>query len=183
MVSFPNAIKFGFQRYFDFSGRSTRAEYWWWLLFGFIANSILIIVDNIAGTTITPTMGIISSLFTLVIFIPGLALLFRRLHDINRSAWWLLLGFVPFGGIVIIVWMCKRGDEGENKYKSNAAIQANKLIYFNNHPGYALTRIRLTTQLRTLIAWFVVKKYTALQALPGMRLRRCWQQLRCGAGR
>ena len=122
MVSFPNAIKFGFQRYFDFSGRSTRAEYWWWLLFIAIAGTILRIVDMIAGTMIAGTIGIISSLFSLVTIIPNLALLFRRLHDINRSAWWLLLGFVPFGGIVIIVWMCKRGDEGENKYKSNVAI-------------------------------------------------------------
>ena len=122
MVSFPNAIKFGFQRYFDFSGRSTRAEYWWWLLFIAIAGTILRIVDMIAGTMIAGTIGIISSLFSLVTIIPNLALWFRRLHDINRSAWWLLLGVVPFGGIVIFVWMCKRGDEGENKYKSNVAI-------------------------------------------------------------
>ena len=122
MVSFPNAIKFGFQRYFDFSGRSTRAEYWWWFLFGFIASTILTIVDNIAGTTITPTTGIISTLFSLVIIIPYIAVTVRRLHDINRSGWWVFLGAVPFGGIVIIVWMCKRGDEGENKYKSNVAI-------------------------------------------------------------
>ena len=123
MVSFPNAIKFGFQRYFDFSGRSTRAEYWWWALFVFIANSILIIVDNIAGTTITPTTGIISSLFLLVIIIPNIAVMVRRLHDINRSGWWVFLGAVPVvGPIVIIVWMCKRGDEEENKYKSNVAI-------------------------------------------------------------
>jgi len=122
MVSFPNAIKFGFQRYFDFSGRSTRAEYWWWLLFGVIATSILTFVDMIAGTMITPTTGIISTLFSLVIIIPYIAVTVRRLHDINRSGWWVFLGAVPFGGIVIIVWMCKRGDEGENKYKSNVAI-------------------------------------------------------------
>jgi len=123
MVSFPNAIKFGFQRYFDFSGRSTRAEYWWWLLFIAIAGTILTIVDMIAGTMITPTTGIISSLFTLVIIIPGLAVTVRRLHDNNRSGWRVLILAVPVVGVIeIFVWMCKRGDEGENKYKSNVAI-------------------------------------------------------------
>ena len=123
MVSFPNAIKFGFQRYFDFSGRSTRAEFWWWLLFAAIANFILTIVDNIAGMMITPTLGILGALFGLVVLIPGIAITFRRLHDINRSAWWLLLhlGF-GIGSIVIFVWYCKQGDEGENKYGANAPI-------------------------------------------------------------
>ena len=123
MVSFPNAIKFGFQRYFDFSGRSTRAEFWWWLLFAAIANFILTIVDNIAGMMITPTLGILGALFGLVVLIPGIAITFRRLHDINRSAWWILLhlGF-GIGSIVLIVWHCRRGDEGENKYGANAPI-------------------------------------------------------------
>jgi uncharacterized membrane protein YhaH (DUF805 family) len=122
MVSFPSAIKSGFQRYFDFSGRSTRAELWWWLLFVGSASIILSIIDNIAGLMITPTMGIMGLLFALVVFIPGLAVLFRRLHDINRSAWWILLGFVPVIQIVLLVWYCKQGDEGENKYGANAPI-------------------------------------------------------------
>ena len=123
MVSFPNAIKFGFQRYFDFGGRSTRAEYWWWLLFAVIANTILTIVDNIAGMMITPTLGILGALFGLVVLIPGIAITFRRLHDINRSAWWILLHFgFLIGSIVLIVWHCRRGDEGENKYGANAPI-------------------------------------------------------------
>jgi uncharacterized membrane protein YhaH (DUF805 family) len=121
MVSFPSAIKSGFQRYLDFSGRSTRAELWWWILFVGSTNIILSIIDNIAGLMITPTMGIMGSLFALVVFIPGLAVLFRRLHDINRSAWWVLLSFVPvIGVIVLFVWYCKQGDEGENKYGANA---------------------------------------------------------------
>ncbi len=50
MISFTGAVKLGFQRYFDFSGRSTRAEFWWWILFGFLATVVLTIVDNILGT-------------------------------------------------------------------------------------------------------------------------------------
>ena len=122
MVSFPSAIKSGFQRYFDFSGRSTRAELWWWLLFTFSAGIILSIIDNIAGLMYAPNYGIIGSLFNLVILIPGLAVMIRRLHDINRSARWILLGVVPVIQFVLLVWYCKQGDEGENKYGANAPI-------------------------------------------------------------
>ena len=101
MVSFPDAIKLGFNRYFDFRGRSTRAEFWWWALF-----------ELIAGTS-----GILGGLFELAVLIPGLAVGVRRLHDTNRTGWWLLLVFaVIIGCIVLLVWFIKQGDAGPNKY-------------------------------------------------------------------
>lgn len=101
MVSFPDAIKLGFNRYFDFRGRSTRAEFWWWALF-----------ELIAGTS-----GILGGLFELAVLIPGLAVGVRRLHDTNRTGWWLLLVFaVIIGWIVLLVWFIKQDDAGPNKY-------------------------------------------------------------------
>ena len=115
MVSFPDAIRLGFQHYFDFRSRSTRAEYWWWLLF--------VILTQQALNAVNIRIGI---LFGLAVLIPGLALGTRRLHDINKSGWWLLMWFgiflIRFGiflivpVIVLIAWHTKRSDEGTNKY-------------------------------------------------------------------
>ena len=101
-VGFPNAVKLGFQRYFDFSGRSSRAEFWWWLLFNALGGIGAFIIDAAAGSA--PT---IQTLFSIALFIPNLAIGVRRLHDINRSGWWLLLhlGF-GIGSIVLIIWAC-----------------------------------------------------------------------------
>ena len=115
MVSFPDAIRLGFQHYFDFRSRSTRAEYWWWLLF--------VILTQQALNAVNIRIGI---LFGLAVLIPGLSLGTRRLHDINKSGWWLLMWFgiflIRFGifliapVIVLIVWHTKPSDEGTNKY-------------------------------------------------------------------
>ena len=119
-VSFTTAVKLGFSRYFDFRGRSTRAEYWWWALFAVLADVILSAVDIMVGTFDWETgNGLISGLFGLGILIPGLALGARRLHDINRTGWWQLMGLgiwliVPV--IVLFVWSIKPSDEGTNKH-------------------------------------------------------------------
>jgi uncharacterized membrane protein YhaH (DUF805 family) len=108
MVSFPDAIRLGFQHYFDFRSRSTRAEYWWWLLFVILTQQALNVVNIRIGI-----------LFGLAVLIPGLALGTRRLHDINKSGWWLLMWFGIFliaPVIVLIVWHTKPSDEGTNKY-------------------------------------------------------------------
>ena len=115
MVSFPDAIRLGFQHYFDFRSRSTRAEYWWWVLFVILTQQALNVVNIRIGI-----------LFGLAVLIPGLSLGTRRLHDINKSGWWLLMWFgiflIRFGiflivpVIVLIVWHTKPSDEGTNKY-------------------------------------------------------------------
>ena len=119
MVSFPDAIRLGFQHYFDFRSRSTRAEYWWWWWWFVILTQQALHVVNIR----------IGTLFGLAVLIPGLALGTRRLHDINKSGWWLLMWFgiflIRFGifliapVIVLIVWHTKPSDEGTNKYGPN----------------------------------------------------------------
>ena len=112
MVSFADAVKLGFQRYFDFAGRSARAEYWWWLLFIAIVGSVANIVDLAVGTGF-----IVGMIWWLVTIIPNIAIGVRRLHDIGRSGWWLLLHLVPLiGTIVLIVWAVQRGDEGDNSH-------------------------------------------------------------------
>ena len=117
-ASFPQAVKLGFKNYFKFSGRATRAEYWWWLLFIVLAGIVLAVVDTLTGTMgMFGDEGLLGFLFDLATLVPSLALGARRLHDINRTGWWLLLWFVlVIGWIVLIVWAIKRGDECPNKY-------------------------------------------------------------------
>jgi len=119
MVDLGTAIKLGFQRYVGFSGRSTRAEIWWWTLFTSVVTIALIIADNLTSNSSTFGWmgGLLEGLFTLATIIPSLAVSVRRLHDINRTGWWVLLGFVLLiGWIVLIVWAIERGDKGTNKY-------------------------------------------------------------------
>ncbi len=112
MVGFGDAISRGFTNYFTFSGRATRAENWWWVLFTIIGVVALSIVENIAGI---PT--VLSGIFCLATLMPSLALVARRLHDINRSGWWQLLWFaILIGWIILIVWTIKQGFKGPNKY-------------------------------------------------------------------
>jgi len=112
MVGFGDAISRGFSNYFTFSGRATRAENWWWVLFTIIGVVALSIVENIAGIP-----AALSGIFRLATLIPSFALGARRLHDINRSGWWQLLWFaILIGWIILIVWAIKQGDKGPNKY-------------------------------------------------------------------
>ena len=117
MVRFPDAIRLGFQHYFDFRSRSTRAEYWWWFLFAVLAVMILNNVDRMIGTWDPWNgFGLISGVFFLVILIPGLALGARRLHDINKSGWWQLILVYYLPMIILLWWAAKPSDEGTNKH-------------------------------------------------------------------
>ena len=119
-VGFTNAISLGFNRYIKFSGRSTRAEYWWWVLFLVLADLLLSIVDIMMGTyDASSNNGLISGLFSLVTLIPSLSLGVRRLHDINRTGWWQLMWvgiifLIPL--LVLLWWAIKPSNDGTNKY-------------------------------------------------------------------
>ena len=100
------------KKYADFSGRARRKEYWLFILLYLIAAVIAGIIDAVAAT-----MGIIGIILTLGLFIPSLSVGVRRLHDINRIGWWMLIGLIPLiGAIVLIVFFCKDGTIGVNPF-------------------------------------------------------------------
>ncbi|ACL02503.1 MULTISPECIES: DUF805 domain-containing protein [Desulfatibacillum] len=86
------------KNYFGFSGRAHRQEYWMFVLFNFLIMVGLGIIENILGLP-----GVVSGLYSLAVFIPSLAVGFRRIHDIGKSAWWLLIGLVPVIGIIVLI--------------------------------------------------------------------------------
>jgi len=110
-MGFGQAISSGFSNYVNFSGRSCRSEYWFWVLFVLIADIVAIAIDAAIG------MQIVSSLFGLAVLLPGLAVTVRRLHDLDRTGWWIFLGLIPLvGAIILIIWFCSRGTEGGNRF-------------------------------------------------------------------
>lgn len=106
------------KNYAVFSGRARRMEYWMFVLFNVIFAIIAMILDNVLGLAIKDVgYGPIYILYALATLLPGLAVGVRRLHDIGKSGWYLLLGLIPcVGGIILLVFAVTAGDVGENEY-------------------------------------------------------------------
>lgn len=119
------------RRYADFSGRSRRKEYWMFTLFILLVYVVFFTLLAVgggltglfepgAGTEIPVVGWIVMGLlviFALAIFIPALAVVVRRLHDQDKSGWFILIQFIPYiGGIIMLIFMCIEGTKGENRY-------------------------------------------------------------------
>ena len=103
------------KKYAVFSGRARRQEYWMFVLINLLVAIAIAIVEAIIGTA--PLLGM---LYALGVFIPSLAVAVRRLHDTNRSGWWLLIGLIPvIGLIVLIVFFVQDSDKVDNDYGAN----------------------------------------------------------------
>ncbi len=110
-MGFTDAIRSGFENYVNFNGRASRPEYWFWVLFAILASIVANIIDAVIGTPI------FSVLVGLGLFLPGLAVAVRRLHDTDRSGWWILIGLIPIIGlIVLIVFLVQKSDPVDNQY-------------------------------------------------------------------
>jgi len=113
-MNFWQAIASGFSNYVTFSGRAIRSEYWYWILFSLIGVITTGIIDAVAFPT--QEFSPVTAVFNLLTFLPSLALGVRRLHDIDRTGWWMLLLLTIFGVFVLIYWACKRGTPGANRF-------------------------------------------------------------------
>jgi uncharacterized membrane protein YhaH (DUF805 family) len=110
-MGFGQAISAGFSNYVNFSGRACRSEYWYWILFIVIADIVAVIIDQALG------MQLVTGLFGLVTIIPNIAIAIRRLHDLDRTGWWILLGFIPLvGWIILLIWYVSKGTDGPNRF-------------------------------------------------------------------
>ncbi|MBN2890847.1 MAG: DUF805 domain-containing protein [Bacteroidales bacterium] len=98
------------KKYADFNGRASRPEFWYFVLANFLVGFILGFI-KIGG------YPIFSSIYSLAVLVPGLAVGARRLQDLGKSGWYLLFGLIPIAGaIILIVWFATEGEQQENSY-------------------------------------------------------------------
>ena len=114
-MGFVEAIKICLtEKYCDFNGRARRSEYWWYCLGNMIVSYLGGFIGGLMGTT---AYYIVMAVICLGLLLPGLGVMVRRLHDIGKSGWFVLLSLIPIvGSIILIVWACKDSDRGQNQY-------------------------------------------------------------------
>ena len=105
------------RNYAEFGGRARRSEYWYFLLFNLIVGFALSLADSVVRKVLG--FGLFGMIYALVVLVPGVAVSIRRLHDTDRSGWWLLLAFVPIVGLVLIWFMAQDSVAGTNRYGQN----------------------------------------------------------------
>ena len=115
-MDFQTSIKTCFKKYAEFSRRASRSEFWWFALFCFIGGIVTAIVDVMILGYSPESYGPINTIFSVITFLPGIAVGARRLHDINKSGWWQLLILTIIGIILLIIWFAAEGKNKKNKY-------------------------------------------------------------------
>lgn len=106
------------RKYATFEGRARRKEYWFFILFNVLAVVVLGIIDVVLGTSSKETgLGLLSGLYLLAVLLPALAVTVRRLHDTDRSGWWILIEFIPLiGGLVLLIFTLLDSTPGSNRF-------------------------------------------------------------------
>ncbi len=114
------------EKYATFSGRASRAEYWWFTLAVFLISIAVAIMEmalfspsmpGLSADSLPDGDGPVTVLLGLAVFLPGLGVAVRRLHDTGHSGWWVLLGFVPIiGSLVLLWWYISPSQQGANRY-------------------------------------------------------------------
>jgi uncharacterized membrane protein YhaH (DUF805 family) len=118
-MSFVTAVKSVLSQYVGFTGRARRSEYWWFALFTVLVSIVASVLDNALGLTFMDgsSNGFIGLVVSLALLLPTLAVAVRRLHDTDKTGWWLLIGLVPIvGAIVLIVFFVIDGTPGANRF-------------------------------------------------------------------
>ncbi|MCX5478508.1 DUF805 domain-containing protein [Kaistia geumhonensis] len=117
-MDMSTAVRTVFSKYVTFSGRASRPEFWWWVLFTIIVAIVAYVIDYALGWRSEDYgAGPISGLWSLATLLPNLAVTVRRLHDTDRSGWWYFIILIPLiGALILLYWMIKRSDPGTNRF-------------------------------------------------------------------
>jgi uncharacterized membrane protein YhaH (DUF805 family) len=102
------------KNYANFEGRARRQEYWMFLLINLIIIIVLGVIDGLIGDS-----GILGMIYSLAVFIPSLAVGIRRLHDIGKTGWWILISFIPIIGFFVLIYFFVQDGEPENQWGQN----------------------------------------------------------------
>jgi uncharacterized membrane protein YhaH (DUF805 family) len=110
-MTFGDAIRSGFDHYAKFDGRASRPAFWWWVLFVVLVSIAANIIDLAIGAPV------FSALAGLGLLLPNISVSIRRLHDTNRTGWWILIWLIPLIGlIVLLIFYLQQGDPEENRF-------------------------------------------------------------------
>jgi len=117
-MNFGEAISSCFRNYANFSGRAVRSEYWYWYLFVAIVLIVFGAIDEWLhpGPLNIGPFSYVNIAVVLALILPSLAVSVRRLHDIDRTGWWVLIGATVIGTLVLIYWACRPGTSGSNRF-------------------------------------------------------------------
>lgn len=129
-MGFVEAVQACFGKYITFSGRARRSEFWWFVLFTYVAGLVCLVIDlSLFGEAVTVTTDTsasvtsetqfapLTSIFWLVVLLPTISVAVRRLHDTDRTGWWYWIGLIPLVGVIIlIVWFATKGTDGPNRF-------------------------------------------------------------------
>lgn len=117
------------RNYVGFSGRARRKEFWMFILVNLVLTGVLSILDKMLGLRIAKDEGLLTTIYGVLIFLPYWAVQFRRLHDTDRSAWWLLLLLIPIvGWLIILAFNCQSGTPGKNRFGSDPKTLDTRLV-------------------------------------------------------
>jgi uncharacterized membrane protein YhaH (DUF805 family) len=111
-MTFTESISTCFSKYFTFSGRASRSEYWWFLLFNLIISVVAGFIDQV----IYQEPSLFTAIISIGMLFPNLTVMVRRLHDTNHSGWWYLIVLTIIGIIPFFIWTVKNGDAEINKF-------------------------------------------------------------------
>jgi uncharacterized membrane protein YhaH (DUF805 family) len=119
-MKFGEAVVSGLRNYFNFSGRASRSEFWLFVLFCILVPIVGSVGDLFFFSDLAREgLGPIYAISNLALFVPGLAVSARRLHDIDRTGWWFLITLTTIGNIWLLVWWCGKGQAGRNRFGSD----------------------------------------------------------------
>jgi uncharacterized membrane protein YhaH (DUF805 family) len=126
------------KKYVVFSGRARRKELWMFTLISTVISIILSFIDRAIGTDTSNSSGLLQGIYGLAVLLPSIAVGIRRLHDTDRSGWWLLIGLIPIiGWIVLIVFYVQEGKPGDNQYGPDPkAAERGGVAFPGGEPGY-----------------------------------------------
>ena len=120
-MTFQDSIKSCFNKYGSINGRATRSEFWWFQLFLTIAGIFTFMIDVIFfGYTIDDDFTPVNVIWSIAVFVPTITVTVRRLHDVNRSGWWILIAFTGIGLIPLLYWWVKNSDANDNSFGSSS---------------------------------------------------------------
>ena len=117
-MNFVEAISSCFRNYANFSGRAVRSEYWYWYLFVAVVLIVFGAIDEslYPGPLEMGPFSFVAIAVVLALILPSLAVSVRRLHDIDRTGWWVLIWATAIGTLVLIYWACLPGTSGSNRF-------------------------------------------------------------------